>query len=85
LTSKKPLQGVELISCAKANAKYGEASAAKQCGYGENVETFLNSLKQACDEAGLAVNQVSDLMTTEEIAHDRGTVEISPRTLDDAL
>ena len=39
------LQGVELIDCAKANAKRGTAYAAKQSGYNENISLFQKNLK----------------------------------------
>lgn len=37
MTSAKPLQGLDLIDCAKANASLGIDNAARNCGYGENV------------------------------------------------
>lgn len=85
MASQTPLHGVELVSCAKANAKYGKISAAEQCGYGSNIEAFEASLKQACDEAGLTINQLSDLLTIQELGRDRGAVEVSPKTLDGEL
>ncbi|MGJ3250456.1 MAG: hypothetical protein ACFE0J_04905 [Elainellaceae cyanobacterium] len=85
MVSQTPLQGVELVSCAKANAKYGKAVAARQCGYGEEIETFEKSLQDACEEAGVDVEQLSDLLTPQEMQRSRGSIEVSPNTLDEDL
>ncbi len=55
MTASQPLKGNELIDCAKANAKQGIATAAKQCGYGDNVDNFRKLLKQACQEIGVKI------------------------------
>ncbi len=85
MASQTPLHGLELVACAKANAKYGIVSAAEQCGYGADTDAFESSLKRACDEAGITIEQLSDLLTAQELGRNRGAVEISPNTLDDDL
>ena len=57
------LQGIELIDCAKANAKQGKAYAAKQSGYDENISLFQKNLKQACQEIGVDIDDIKDLIT----------------------
>jgi hypothetical protein len=37
--------GTDLIDCAKANASKGVETAAKRCGYGQDVSTFEQELK----------------------------------------
>ena len=39
------LQGIELIDCAKANAKQGVTVAAKQSGYGQDIALFQKNLE----------------------------------------
>ncbi len=62
MAAPQPLKGMELVSCAKANAKYGLDNAAKQCGYAD-VEEFARVLKQTCDRMGVDISQMSDLIT----------------------
>lgn len=70
------LQGAELISCAKANAKHGLASTTKVCGYGDDHEAFERDLKQACEEARIHIQSLSDLVNQEEVKvmHERKTL-----------
>jgi hypothetical protein len=53
---------MDLVSCAKANAKYGLDNAAQQCGY-TDVREFAQVLKQTCDRMGVDISQMSDLIT----------------------
>ena len=76
----KKLQGTELIDCAKANAKQGISVAAKQCGYGERLEDFQQNLKQACQEIGVKIEQLSDLITERQIQKRQRGIEIAPET-----
>jgi len=62
-----PLQGAELISCAKANAKHGMASTAQVCGYGDDLEAFEHNLKQACEEARIHISSLGDLVNRDEV------------------
>ena len=64
------LQGIELINCAKANAKQGSAIAAEHCGYGENIGLFIENLHQACQQIGVDINELDDLITDQQIARE---------------
>lgn len=78
MSSSTPLQGVELIDCARANAKQGATTAAQLCGYGEDIATFQQELHQACQHIGIEIGQLKDLITAEhEIGRGRG-IEVSP-------
>lgn len=74
------LQGIELIDCAKANAKQGLTVAAQQCGYGDNISLFRKNLIQACQEIGVDIEQLSDLVTDQQMVKESpGTsIEIAP-------
>lgn len=75
------LQGIELIDCAKANAKQGVEIAAKQCGYERDTDLFRENLRKACQQIGVDLNELSDLVTDQQLAKEkRKTVEIAPDT-----
>jgi hypothetical protein len=78
--SPTPLQGVELISCAKANAQQGLETAAQQCGYGENIQLFQENLVLAGEEIGVNLDKLSDLITVQQEARETGATEIAPDT-----
>ena len=78
MNTSKTLTGIDLIDCAKANAKQGISVAAKQCGYGEDIKKFQKSLEQTCQEKGIDVNQISDLITDQQLVQEYGGIEISP-------
>ena len=72
------LKGIELIDCAKANAKQGKAVAAKLSGY-DNVDLFIENLNQACREIGIEIDEFDDLITDQQIAKEnRRVLEVSP-------
>ncbi|PSO79506.1 MAG: hypothetical protein BRC45_15360 [Cyanobacteria bacterium QS_5_48_63] len=51
-----------------------------QCGYGEDVASFQQELKQACDKINVEIETLGDLVTEQdEIAENRG-VEVAPET-----
>ncbi|MDY7022463.1 MAG: hypothetical protein SWJ54_14075 [Cyanobacteriota bacterium] len=78
MASTQPLTGTELIDCAKASANLGLQEAAKNCGYGENIESFQDNLQQACSNIGVDINDLSDLVTPQQqIKQGRG-IEIAP-------
>ena len=58
-----PLTENALVDCAKANAIQGIEVAAKQCGYGEDLDRFSQALTQACDKMGIQIDGLSDLLT----------------------
>ena len=78
------LQGIELIDCAKANAKKGTAYAAERCGYGNDLDLFIKNLTQACEKIGVNINEVSDLITDQQVVKQRGTgLDIAPDSVSD--
>jgi hypothetical protein len=78
------LQGIELINCAKASAKQGSSAAAENCGYDQNIDLFISNLHQACQEIGVNVTELSDLITDQQIAKEnRKVIEVAPETVSD--
>lgn len=81
MASPQPLKGIELIDCAKANAKQGIETAAHLCGYGEDLNTFHQELQQACQNIGVEVTELSDLITDQQaILQQGGGIEVAPDT-----
>lgn len=76
MASSTPLQGTELVDCARANAKQGIETAARQCGYGEDLNTFAQELKQACEQMNLQVKELSELITDQEMLLQLGSGEV---------
>lgn len=68
MAADKPLTGLTLIDCAKANAPEGAAVAARLCGYGEDVSAFRQALTQAGEEAGIPLTGVDDLIIEPTVA-----------------
>ena len=80
MASPTKLHGLELIDCAKANAKQGIETAARQCGYGQDIKTFQQELKQACNDINVTYNELTDLITDQENMIQMGGVEVAPET-----
>ena len=80
-SNEKALEGIELISCAKASAAAGASAAADNCGYGEDIEQFQAALKSACSEMGVDVSDLSDLLTDQQQVRQEGGVEVAPDTM----
>ncbi|MBV8882999.1 MAG: hypothetical protein JO235_03220 [Chroococcidiopsidaceae cyanobacterium CP_BM_RX_35] len=76
MASPTPLQGTELVDCARANAKQGIEAAAHQCGYGDDLNTFSRELKQACEQMNLQVKELTDLVTDQEMPLQLGEGEV---------
>ena len=76
MASPTPLQGTELVDCARANAKQGIETAALQCGYGDDLNTFAQELKQACEQMNLQVKELSELITDQEMLLQIGSGEV---------
>ncbi len=76
MASSTPLQGTELVDCARANAKQGIETAARQCGYGGDINKFAQALKQACEEMNLQVKELSELITDQEMILQIGSGEV---------
>lgn len=78
------LQGIELIDCAKANAKQGVAVAAKQSGYGQNIGLFVENLHKACQQIGVNIDELEDLITDQQIAKEqRKVMDVAPDSVSD--
>lgn len=78
------LQGIELINCAKANAKQGVEVAATQAGYDKNLGLFVENLHVACQQIGVDINELSDLITDQQIAKETRNFEsVAPETYAD--
>ena len=82
MTSSTPLEGVVLVDFAKANAKYGIETAAKQCGYGKDIVAFESALKEACHAMGISLKEFADLSTESESQRPSG-IEVAPDTTAD--
>ena len=82
MAQTQPLQGTELIDCAKASATQGLEEAAQNCGYGEDTERFQNSLRQACDRIGIHINELGDLITPQQKVRQGRGIEIAPDSKD---
>ena len=76
MASPTPLQGTELVDCARANAKQGIETAALQCGYGGDLNTFAQQLKHACEQMNLQVKELNELITDQEVLLELGSGEV---------
>jgi hypothetical protein len=80
MAAAERLKGIELIDCAKANAPQGVEVAANLCGYGANITEFRNELQQACQQIGVEMTELSDLITEQQTVLQTGGIEIAPDT-----
>jgi hypothetical protein len=64
MASPKPLQGLELIDCAKANGNESIAIAAEHCGYASDIAMFEEELEKAGEAIGVEIQNFSDLNTS---------------------
>lgn len=80
MSSSTPLTGIELIDCAKANAKQGIQTAAELCGYGQDLNRFQQQLTQACNNIGVEFHELTDLITDQQTVLRQGGTEVSPDT-----
>jgi hypothetical protein len=78
MTVPQKLEGLELIDCAKASANQGLATAARQCGYGENTEAFEAELIKACQKIGIEIDSLGDLITDRQQIKKGAGIEIAP-------
>jgi hypothetical protein len=51
-------------------------TAAYQCGYGDDINTFARELRQACEQMNLQVKELSELITDQDMILELGTGEI---------
>lgn len=80
MASSQPLKGLELIDCAKANAQQGITTAAELCGYGSDLNIFERELKEACQNIGVEVKELNDLITDQQMIKQGMGIEIAPDT-----
>lgn len=81
MASLQPLHDRELVDCARANANQGIEIAAYQCGYGDDINTFAQELRQACEKMNLRVKELNQLITDQDMILKLGTGEIiAPQT-----
>ncbi|MFO5493422.1 MAG: hypothetical protein ACLBM6_12970 [Cuspidothrix sp.] len=81
MASLQPLHDTELVDCARANANQGIETAAYQCGYGDDINTFAQELRQACEKMNLRVKELNQLITDQDMILKLGTGElIAPQT-----
>lgn len=80
MASTAPLKDIELIDCARANAKQGVETAAHLCGYGDDIKTFQQELKQACERINIKYNELTDLITEQQNLIEMGGVQVAPDT-----
>lgn len=80
MASSQPIKGIELIDCAKANAQQGIATAAELCGYRGDLNTFERELRSACQDIGVEVKELSDLITDQQMMKQGMGIEIAPDT-----
>ncbi|MGF1491231.1 MAG: hypothetical protein ACFBSC_02015 [Microcoleaceae cyanobacterium] len=83
MPENSPLKGVELVDCAKASAKSGLEVAAEQSGYGQDVDQFWENLQQACQNMGVHIEQLEDLITDQHTVKTSRGIEIAPDTQSD--
>lgn len=82
MNSPKRLHHTELVDCARANAKHGIQVAAYQCGYGEDITSFSQELRQACEQMNLSAQELSQLITDHDMMLElHGGNIIAPHTL----
>jgi hypothetical protein len=80
MAASTPLTGIELIDCAKANAKQGLETTAQLCGYGDHLQTFKDKLQSACHDIGVEISELNDLITDQQTVLQQGGIEVAPDT-----
>lgn len=80
MAASSPLKGIELINCAKANAKKGTEFAARQCGYPDQPEQFIDAVQEACQSIGVDIDELRDLIVDRQKVKVSPGIEIAPET-----
>lgn len=80
MASSTPLKGIELVDCAKANARQGIQTAARLCGYGQDLSRFQQELEAACQGIGVDINELGDLITEQQSVRQQGGMDVAPDT-----
>ena len=65
MAASTQLKGLDLVDCARANAKQGIETTADLCGYGSDLNTFRHELEKACQHMGVEFHELSDLIKNE--------------------
>ncbi|MGG6268340.1 hypothetical protein ACQ4M3_39920 [Leptolyngbya sp. AN03gr2] len=78
MASPTRLTGLDLVDCARANAKQGIETAAHLCGYGTDLAGFRSELKQACDHMRIEFHELSDLVKDQPVAVTLDGVIVEP-------
>ncbi|MEM7556031.1 MAG: hypothetical protein AAF378_18420 [Cyanobacteria bacterium P01_A01_bin.84] len=68
MSSSSQLTGSELIDCTRASMKRGIEAAARNSGYGDDLKSFENELRKACQSMGINVKDFADLVSIEQTA-----------------
>lgn len=79
MASSSPLQGSELIDCARANSKQGVVIAAENCGYRDDLAQFEKELQNAGKMIGVDIQSFDDLIDLNQKAEEP-EIEIAPET-----
>ncbi|MGR3277409.1 hypothetical protein ACSYAD_20120 [Acaryochloris marina NIES-2412] len=80
MAASSPLTGIELINCAKANAKKGAKLAAQRCGYPEKTEEFIAAVQDACQSIGVEIDELRDLIVDQQKVMVLPGIEIAPES-----
>ncbi len=78
MASPTRLTGLDLIDCARANAKQGIETAANLCGYGADLNGFRQELQKAAEHMRIEFHELSDLIKDEHSAIDIGGEIVAP-------
>ena len=78
MAASKPLTGIALIDCAKANAPQGSEVAARLCGYGTDISTFQSALSKAGEDMGVSLDDIKDLITDQYMVQRTQGLEVAP-------
>ncbi|AKG24471.1 hypothetical protein [Calothrix sp. 336/3] len=81
MESTAPLQGTDLIDCARANGNEGIEIAAQRCGYGSDLTTFERELQKASDYIGVKVCTFRDLIAIKREGEEG--IVVAPETQTD--
>lgn len=80
MSTSTPLEGTELIDCARANGNDGIEIAAERCGYGQDIKAFENKLKKACQSIGVEFNHFNDILKSSTDYHKDAGLIVAPET-----
>lgn len=80
MSTPTPLEGTELIDCARANGNEGIKMAAERSGYGQDLDAFNIKLKQACQSIGVEFNSFDDILKSSTDYHKDAGIIVAPET-----